>query len=68
MGLYKDLKWADYKFICENCEKEFTISTNRDFEKYEEFGIDADTLDSWEDGFGAPLCLKCLGKIKGVIH
>ena len=65
MDLYKDLKWADYKFLCENCGEEFVISTNKDFEKYERFEIGSDTLDEWEDGFGARLCLKGLKRIKG---
>jgi len=57
----QDDNWAAYNFVCESCGKEFQIATNRDFEKYQEYGIYG-LIDDWEDGIGAPICLKCLSK------
>ena len=52
-----------YQYICENCQQEFEIKTNKDFEIYSNLGIDIDDLEDWENGFGAPVCAKCLKKL-----
>lgn len=57
--------WANYHFTCEVCGKPFEIKTDKDFEEYEKYNIDGDLIDDWENGMGAPVCLKCLKKQRG---
>lgn len=52
----------EIEFVCEICGEKFVYDPLKDHDKYEVQGVDAGTIEDWENGMGAPTCLRCLKK------